>query len=241
MSSLHPDPMVSDTPDRDDVPAAAPAEGDLRERILMTALRLFGHRGFGSTSMRQVALEAGCTKPALYYHFGSKEDLFRAAVELCLRSLEPVLEEARAVSDDTRTRLHFFARTLLDDMQANPDRMRLLLSLQSASDKAHPDVDFHSRHTESLSHLAAVFAEGVERGDLRPDLDLEEAALILMGALHTHSYLQLKGIPSPPDVAATIVDLLFAGFAPSGPPTAPAPPSPSAPSAAAAGDNGDPS
>lgn len=50
-----------------------------RERqILDAATRLFGHEPFDEVSMSRVAEAVGVTKPVLYRHFGSKDDLFVA-------------------------------------------------------------------------------------------------------------------------------------------------------------------
>ena len=46
---------------------------DTRERILDTALDMFIERGYDKTSLREIAERVGVTKPALYYHFSSKE------------------------------------------------------------------------------------------------------------------------------------------------------------------------
>ena len=53
---------------------------DLREDILDAATRLFAEQGYPKTSIRQVVEACGCTKPALYYYFANKEELFNEAV-----------------------------------------------------------------------------------------------------------------------------------------------------------------
>ena len=61
------------------VPAGGRSEaGDTRERILDVALDLFLEQGYDGTSLREIAERLGVTKAALYYHFPSKEDIFRA-------------------------------------------------------------------------------------------------------------------------------------------------------------------
>ncbi len=54
---------------------------DTRERILETALDLFIERGYEKTSLREIAERVGVTKPALYYHFASKEKLLETLTE----------------------------------------------------------------------------------------------------------------------------------------------------------------
>lgn len=51
-----------------------------REQILSIATGLFRDKGFSATSMSDIASAVGMSKPALYYHFVSKEDLFVAIV-----------------------------------------------------------------------------------------------------------------------------------------------------------------
>jgi len=54
---------------------------EVRTLVLTSARRLFSIHGYGGTSTRDVANDAGVTAPAIYRHFGSKEGLFEAAVE----------------------------------------------------------------------------------------------------------------------------------------------------------------
>lgn len=52
-----------------------------RVQILSSAIDLFCHQGFPHTSMDEVAKHAGVSKQTVYSHFGSKDDLFVAAIE----------------------------------------------------------------------------------------------------------------------------------------------------------------
>jgi AcrR family transcriptional regulator len=53
---------------------------DTKEQIITVAERLFAEHGFAGTTLRNVVSEAGVNLAAVHYHFGSKEDLFRAVV-----------------------------------------------------------------------------------------------------------------------------------------------------------------
>jgi AcrR family transcriptional regulator len=52
-----------------------------RAQILDTALKLFAHRGYGATSVRDIAAEAGLSKGNVYHHFPDKESIFRALLD----------------------------------------------------------------------------------------------------------------------------------------------------------------
>jgi AcrR family transcriptional regulator len=50
-------------------------------RLLASARRTFARHGYHGTSLERVSENAGCTKGALYDHFGSKEGLFLALLD----------------------------------------------------------------------------------------------------------------------------------------------------------------
>ncbi|MBN2444131.1 MAG: TetR/AcrR family transcriptional regulator [Spirochaetales bacterium] len=54
---------------------------DMREEILNAAFKVFGNNGFGSTTIKDIALEAGIAPGSIYNHFSDKEDLFRSTVQ----------------------------------------------------------------------------------------------------------------------------------------------------------------
>lgn len=61
--------------------AARAERGDARERLLAAAAHLFAERGYRGASVDEVAAEAGFSKGAVYWHFGSKEELLHALIE----------------------------------------------------------------------------------------------------------------------------------------------------------------
>ncbi len=54
--------------------------GGTKERILLTALRLFAQDGYEAVSVSSIAGELGMTKGALYKHFKNKRDIFESIV-----------------------------------------------------------------------------------------------------------------------------------------------------------------
>jgi AcrR family transcriptional regulator len=57
---------------------------DTKAEILAAARRLFAEEGFESVSMRRIASEAEVDPSLIHHYFGSKDDLFLAAIELPL-------------------------------------------------------------------------------------------------------------------------------------------------------------
>ena len=53
---------------------------ETREAILTATRRIFADKGFDRTTIRMIAAEAGCDPALVMRYFGSKRDLFNAAV-----------------------------------------------------------------------------------------------------------------------------------------------------------------
>ncbi len=200
------------TPSRKRAPPVAGT--DLRDRILQTAIEMFATHGYGATSMRAVVEAVGCTKPALYYHFGSKAELFievHRTVQDLVHSVFAVLEE----SDGSLTeRLERFVSTVLDTAAVSPMPTRLLLTAAQRPEQGQPEVDMESFHQANVVHLSKVLREGQSRGEVRTDLSAEELSDILLGIVHLRTLQQLRGKLPPPGTSQRIIDVFINGARP---------------------------
>ncbi|MFF3930943.1 TetR/AcrR family transcriptional regulator [Streptomyces hirsutus] len=69
---------------------------DTRDRILDAAREEFSERGYDKTSVRGIAKSAGVDSALVHHYFGTKEQVFEAAVEV---AFAPVLKGRQAVLD----------------------------------------------------------------------------------------------------------------------------------------------
>ena len=70
-----------------------------RKTILSAANLVVGRDGLPSASLSAIAREAGTSKPAVLYHFGSRENLLRAMAERALTGFAASVIEASAHDD----------------------------------------------------------------------------------------------------------------------------------------------
>ncbi|MFC5835599.1 TetR/AcrR family transcriptional regulator [Nonomuraea insulae] len=78
---------------------------DTKARIQAVARELFVEQGVQNTSLRQISERLGITKPALYYHFASRDDLVRSIVQPMVEDIERFVGDRgpgdpRALLDD---------------------------------------------------------------------------------------------------------------------------------------------
>src|SRR5262245_46321977 len=71
-----------------------------RRQIMQEAAKLFGSRGFEATTIRDIASAAGILGGSIYYHFGSKEDIFLAVHSAGMETItNSVLEAIDGIED----------------------------------------------------------------------------------------------------------------------------------------------
>jgi AcrR family transcriptional regulator len=84
-------------------------------QLLDAARRLFAGDGYNATSLEDVVAAAGVTKGALYHHFASKRDLFRAVFENEQHSIARVCHDAYRRKRDPWDGFHAGCRAFLDE------------------------------------------------------------------------------------------------------------------------------
>jgi AcrR family transcriptional regulator len=82
---------------RDSDPAKADGRRtDTRRHIHEAALEVFAEVGYERGTLQQIADRLGITRPALYYHYRSKEDILTAVHAELAQSVDAVIDWARA-------------------------------------------------------------------------------------------------------------------------------------------------
>ena len=72
---------------------------DTRTNLLVTAVRLFARFGYEGVSVRMLAREVGANVAAVGYHFGGKEELYRATCDYVIATLRPAMQPVREKLD----------------------------------------------------------------------------------------------------------------------------------------------
>jgi AcrR family transcriptional regulator len=83
---------------------------DTRARIHDVALEVFAEHGYERASMQQIAERLGVTRPALYYHYRSKEDILASIHNDLAYSVDDLITWADTQPKTRRTRLQLLRR-----------------------------------------------------------------------------------------------------------------------------------
>lgn len=189
-------------------------QSDSRSKILVAATRLFGEQGFSATSVREVVVEAGVTKPTLYYYFKNKEALYREALLAQLEGLRGVLDGVIGGQGSVRDRLIEFLEIYVRGGIANPASVRLVMTATAPTDRLQPRLALTEAFHLELRRLSEVFRQGVEAGEISREIDALVAASLLVGAANLTLMEGLTGSEICEDFASRIVATLFSGVRP---------------------------
>jgi len=168
-------------------PSAVPSKSDrTRARIIEAAARTLSRLGYAGTRLVDVAAEAGVQAPAIYYYFGSRDDLIAEVIVVGTIRLREQVETALAQADPSAS--------ALDRLDlAVEGHLRQLLTEASFAHAVIRNVGqlpeaIRARQLVEERRYASIwrglFAEARADGSLRPGLDPELARLLTIGSLN---------------------------------------------------------
>jgi len=137
-----------------------------KERIERVARRVFARNGFDGASIRQIVTEARVTKPALYYYFKNKRELFLSLLEEAVAPLCDELERVARGDGTPRDRMTGIIGVVHQFVQERPDEFRLL---HRAVERREPEVQVLAQKyfRRNFRAISGVLQEGVNRGEFR--------------------------------------------------------------------------
>jgi AcrR family transcriptional regulator len=132
---------------------------EVRERqMLEVAERTFAERGFHAASVDAIAAGSGITKPMVYAYFGSKEGLYRAAMERARVRLLTALREGVDTSAEPDQQLWHGLLAVFTFVERERDSWAILLG-----EVTQGSGPFANEGTEVRRELAALIAELLRR------------------------------------------------------------------------------
>lgn len=193
-----------------------------RSRILDAAADAFMLRGFGSTTIDDIAARVGATKGLIYYHFRSKFDVFIAVYEEGMRRVRHRVEPHSHGSGTGHERLMAMSVAHVTNLMEDVAYHHVVHQGVRAQDSA----DLKVRQRDALLSLnelrrdyehmfRQVVARGIEDGSLR-SVDVPLATRTLLTSLNAVDvwYRKIDGQSEDEvrELAGQVVDLVVGGL-----------------------------
>ena len=157
-----------------------------KKRILKSASILFNTKGYKATSISDITSAAGITKGAIYKHFQDKFHLEKASLQSMtgkvLTALTLKIKEAKDAKSKLWSILDYFA-----DYGKRPPFKGGCPLLNAAVEVDDSDPELKAVVSNIIlsiqNGIAKVIQNGIDRNQLRADIDVEEYATIIYSSI----------------------------------------------------------
>jgi len=183
---------------------------DQRGMILAHAASLFAQRGYPGTSMNEVAIACGLSKPTIYHYFRDKYDLLVNIADDHVSRLVALVDEVDAQPLKPEPRLRTLIECFVREYAGAQNAHRVL-----TEDTRFLDGDDGARILGKERHVVAVFAASVAL--LRPELQRaaldKPLAMLLFGMINwMFTWLKPDGTLDYEAMAPIVADLFLGGL-----------------------------
>lgn len=158
-----------------------------RETIAAAASTLFMKKGIAATSMDDIAKTAGYSKATLYVYFENKEEIVGILVLESMKKLYGYIDSALAGQDTTKARYDAICGGLVRYQEEFPFYFKMVLdkiNIDFEKQDCLPEEKETYRIGEEINEKIKEFLiSGMEKGDLRDDLDIMPVIFNFWGML----------------------------------------------------------
>jgi AcrR family transcriptional regulator len=156
---------------------------DRRDEVVAAALGLLAEGGALAVSTPAIARRVGVTQSAIFKHFHNKEAIWRAVMDAIAAEVGPRLARAGQSAGDCADRLLAIVIAYLGAVEDMPAIPALLFSgeVQAGSGAPYLREEIARRFGWFHEALSGQLRAGLASGELRPDLDIDAAALLAAG------------------------------------------------------------
>lgn len=156
-----------------------------REEIVRAALSLIATDGPGALTTPAIALAVGVSQGAVFRHFTTKLDILIACVDWIGDQVHGAVTSAAARPGTAEKRLRHIVAALLTVAKTIPAMPTTMFSRELHAE--FPQLHEHLRERRRRFHavLEELLADGVARGEFAAGLDIEAAAHLVFGMVHS--------------------------------------------------------
>ena len=186
--------------------------------LLDAAEQVFSQKGVTNTTLNDVAVAAGMTRGAIYWHFKDKNALLQAMCDRAFLPMEALLNEILETPDKDpvialkQLDIHFL------QLVSGDERQRRVFDIIFHRCEKNPDLPFFEnekrQRVECMAKVQAIIQNAVDQGKLPHDTDtwiaMQANHAFLVGIVHewledTNAYCMITH-------AESMVDMFLAGL-----------------------------
>ncbi|RGZ01780.1 TetR/AcrR family transcriptional regulator [Clostridium sp. AM58-1XD] len=145
-----------------------------RQKILESAMKEFGERGYGLSSINTICSAGGISKGILYHYFKDKDEVYLACVKECFDSLTAMLNEKRFSDESIHKNLQNYFETRFCFFEKNPLYQKVFCDAV-VMPPAHLFGEISRIKEEFDRRNVSILTEQLSKVKLRGGMTVEEA------------------------------------------------------------------
>lgn len=197
-----------------------------RDKLLSAALKVFSKKGYATTTLDDIAKEAGVTRGAIYWHFkGGKPEIFTDILNKGFDRVGVLVERLMAEGGSPLETLERIMVRLLQFVEEDDDYRAvqeiLIFKMSDDPELSLRIEDKKHAQEESVKYLAELIEQARKVGEVSGDVDPMTAAITGYGMLNGIVLLWMveRSVTDTPqfslkDQAASFVKLYLQGLTP---------------------------
>jgi TetR/AcrR family transcriptional regulator len=145
------------------------ASGASRNDILDAALKVFARDTFEGASLQEIAQIANIGQPLVHYHFGGKDNLWRAAIEYALGDLKKFYEAVAITTVDLEPidTIRVLCRAFLQFSSRCPEHILIVINeMRSSGERFDWLVENYIKPVHK--GIDALIESAIARGQMKP-------------------------------------------------------------------------
>ncbi|MBU0528896.1 TetR/AcrR family transcriptional regulator [bacterium] len=157
-----------------------------QKSIIDASVNEFADNGFKNASVNKIVENAGISKGSLFNYFKSKNLLFDHIYQIALREVKSYLAKVRDESenDDFFTRFGKIINAGIAFINKHPRLARIYFRLLNSDDSPHGKEIIQNLHSEAIRYLTQFVEMGIERNELRSELNPGTVAFMMESILN---------------------------------------------------------
>jgi AcrR family transcriptional regulator len=162
-----------------------------RQCILDQAQQLFFAHGYHGVSIRDIVQACGLSNAALYYHFGSKQNLYAEVIRGFVASVVQPVQEAEAGNGSSRERLTRMVLAFARFSSESQSELHVLLRDLTECEGEEIEQLIPELIGQILAPFATVLEDGISAGEIR-SVDVQRISFLLLGMLNSLAARRLR-------------------------------------------------
>ena len=181
-----------------------------RDEIIRVAARIFAAKGYHAATLEEIAGEIGVTKPALYYHISSKEEILREIIGRIMEPMEEFIKVGRS-NLPPRERIKRMIGVLVEFGAERKETT--LIAFEQVNLLPQESQDALRRRQKDVEQvLQQTLKDGVEQGHFIVD-DIKIASIAILAVANwVYRWYRADGDLTPAQIADRFINLLENGY-----------------------------